>query len=203
MPLIDVPTVHAVTDPGILTDPGFKSRAEAVFHALGPAGAVHLRGPGVSAKLIYLLALDLAPLQEVTGCRLVVNDRPDIARATGAWGVQLTERSLDVPDARLAGGALALGRSVHSADGAREAFASGAAWVIAGPIYPTPTHPGDPGRGEKWLREFASAGGPVIAIGGIHPSQVSNLKSQAAHGVAVRSGVWLAADPGAAAAEYL
>ena len=44
---------------------------------------------------------------------------------------------------------------------------------------------------------------PVIAIGGVAPGRVAEALEAGAHGVAVLRGVWRAADPMTAAAEYL
>lgn len=207
MPLIDVPTVHAVTDPQILADPGFKSKAASVFRALGHAGAVHLRGPGIPLIDLYRLAQLLAPLQAETGCRLVVNDRVDVALAAGAWGVQLRRVSLSIEDARAAAGtakpALEFGVSVHSAIEAAEAVAAHAAWVFAGNVFETPTHPGRSAKGAEFIRDVARTSAVTIAIGGVRPSDVPLLRENGAHGVAAIRGIWAAKDPAAAACAYL
>ena len=140
MPLIDVPTIHAVTDPQILSDPGFMSQAEAVFRALGTTGAVHLRAPEISASRLYSMSIYLTRLQEVTGCRVVINDRADVARAAGAWGVQLGQRSMTIGDARRLVAHSPVGASVHSVAEATRAMDAGADWLIAGHVFETPSH---------------------------------------------------------------
>ena len=202
MPLIDVPTVHAVTDDEILTDPRFKMRAVAVFRTLGAAGAVHLRARSIPASHLYTLAAALAPLQDITGCRLVINDRVDIALAVGAWGAQLTGRSLALGDARRIAPLLALGVSVHTLAEARDAARKGAGWVLAGNVFETPSHPGNEGRGEAFVRELAASGSKVIAIGGIAASQAPSLRAAGAHGIAAIRGIWHRADPAAEASAY-
>jgi thiamine monophosphate synthase len=44
---------------------------------------------------------------------------------------------------------------------------------------------------------------PVVAIGGVTPQRVGELKEAGAYGVAVLGGVWRAADPTAAVIEYV
>ena len=203
MPLIDVPTVHAVTDDEILADPGFKMRAEAVFHSLGAAGAVHLRVRHTPADRLYALATILAPLQDRTACRLVINDRVDIALATGAWGAQLAGDSIALTDAHRIGPTLRLGVSVHTIEAARDVAAVGAAWMFAGNVFETPSHQGRQGRGESFIREVAATRVPVIAIGGVTPADVPGLKAAGAHGIAAIRGIWHSSDPGDAALAYL
>jgi thiazole tautomerase (transcriptional regulator TenI) len=203
MPLIDVPSIHAVTDPRILAEPGFMSQAEAVFRALGTSGAVHLRAPGISASRLYSIASYLKELGEVTGCRLVINDRADIGAAVPAWGLQLGRRSMTAGAARLAAPGLAIGMSVHSMAEAQEAADANANWIFAGHVFETPSHSGIPSRGPGFIGDVTSLGIPVIAIGGILPRHVSSLKAAGAHGVAAIRGIWEAPDPGAAARAYL
>jgi thiazole tautomerase (transcriptional regulator TenI) len=203
MPLIDVPTVHAVTDDSILADPRFKLHAEAVFRTLGAAGAVHLRGRGTAAREIHALARALAPLQDVTGCRLVINDRVDIALSTGAWGVQLPGDSLRPADVRRIAPALHLGVSVHTLEECRRAWREGAEWVIAGHVFATPSHPGTAGHGEDFVREMAGVGAPLIAIGGIGAADAPAVRGAGAHGIAAIRGIWYSPDPASAASTYL
>jgi thiamine monophosphate synthase len=63
---------------------------------------------------------------------------------------------------------LMVGASVHGMEEARRACDEGAAFLLAGPVWPTPEKQGilEPlGPGE--LSEIAALGLPVIAIGGI------------------------------------
>ena len=203
MPLIDVPTIHAVTDPKVLSDPGFFSHAEAVFRTLGASGAVHLRAPGVSASRLYAVSSYLRRLAAATGCRLVVNDRTDVARATGAWGVQLGQRSMVAADARAAAPAAAIGVSVHSLAEATSGAEAGADWLVAGHIFATPSHSDVPGRGVDFIRSLRHLPVPIIAIGCVLPTHVRALLEAGAHGIAAIRGIWESPDPGAAARAYL
>jgi thiazole tautomerase (transcriptional regulator TenI) len=201
LPLKDVPTVHAVTDPASLASPGFAIKAAEVLHALGPNGAVHLRGHGIPGAELWRLALALVPAQQASGGWLIVNDRLDVARAAGARGGQLGQHALLLRDAQLAAPQLRLGVSVHSAPEAQAA--ADADWWLAGHIYPTASHPGAAPRGTALLHELAPLGVPVIAIGGITPANAHEARAAGAHGVAAISGIWGATDPARAATEYL
>jgi len=131
-------------------------------------GATHLlvRKPQASAAEQYQV---LSELVRQAGVPVLVRGRVDLALAAGAAGVNLPEGDIPLAAARrLLGEDRLLGRSVHSAAAAAEAGRAGADFVVFGPIFETPTHPG-PGVGLEGLREAVRAAGslPVLAIGGI------------------------------------
>jgi thiamine-phosphate diphosphorylase len=198
------PAIHAITDHLTLSRPDFLTRAEGVMRALGARGAVHLRGWHTPAARVYELAMALTPLQESTGCWLVINDRLDVALAACARGVQLTSRSMSIADARRCAPSIALGASVHAVEEAVAAHKGGASWVVAGHVLDTPSHPGEIGRGVEFIREIARAIAiPCIAIGGIRPEHVPALRAAGAGGVAAIRGIWSASDAERAATDYL
>lgn len=201
MPLIDVPTVHAVTDDRILATDGFSERAAKVMRALGPAGAIHLRGAMTPAARLFELARALAPLQRETGGWIVVNDRVDVAQAVRARGVQLKTRSLALEDARAVAPAALFGVSVHDNREAR--LAKRADWLLAGNVNETASHPGRAARGESFVRSVVGLGTPVIAIGGILPEHVPRLRELGVWGVAAIRGIWTVGDPATEAVRYL
>ena len=200
-----VPRLHVVTDDDVLADPGFTSRARALLEAHGPALALHLRSPRGSVRRLLEQAEALVPVADEAGALLLVNDRPDVALAAGAHGVQLGERSLPVQATRAILGADALiGCSTHSAAEAVSAAGNGADFVVLGTIWATPSHPDREGAGLGPIRAATSdTGAPVIAIGGVTPERAVEAVAAGARGVAVIRGVWHADDPVAAAAEYL
>jgi thiamine-phosphate diphosphorylase len=172
--------------------------------ALGSKGAIQLRTRWLPAARLYELASALTEAEKSTGCRVIVNDRVDIALASGAHGAQLTSHSLSVEQARVVAPNLPLGASVHSADEAVAAARAGADWVVAGHVYTTPSHPGQPGRGVELVSAITAATTiPCIAIGGILPEHVPALRDAGAHGAAVIRGIWDASDAERAAFDYV
>ena len=127
----------------------------------------------------------------------VVNERVDVALACGADGVHLGERALPPRAARrISGGALLIGRSVHSLESAMAADAEGADYLIAGTMFETNSKPGKTPEGPDLLRRIAGVTyKPVLGIGGVTPSNAPKLIEAGAAGVAVMSGVLAAADP--------
>jgi thiamine-phosphate diphosphorylase len=194
----ELPRVHVITDDAILASPDFSARAEAVLDALGPDGALHIRGHATSGRRLYALAMALAPRASRVGALLVVNDRIDVALAVGGRAVQVGHRSFGVDDVRRIAPTLRVGESVH------EASASRADWVIAGHVFHTPSHAREAARGLDFVREVTRrAGVPVIAIGGVKPNDVAALRDAGAYGVAVIRGIWHDVDNARAARDYL
>ena len=201
--------MHAVTDDDVLARPDALERLRAVMRALGARGALHLRGPRTPVSRQFDLAVPLAAEQAKGGAWLVVNDRVDLAMAAGARAAQLTSRSLTVRQARsLAPAAqLRLCASVHDVTEATFAADDGADWLVAGHVFETPSHPGQPGRGLGIITDVIAAAAahavPVIAIGGVLPEHVAMLRAAGAHGVAVIRGIFGEDDAAAAAQRYL
>jgi thiamine-phosphate pyrophosphorylase len=158
-----------------------------------------------AADLAFLCRRLLGPVRDV-GAALVVNDRADVALAVGADGVQRTGTSLPVDDIRaISGGRLRVGASVHSLEDALDAELKGADWVTFGPVYETPSkRPYGPPQGLDRLAAVArTLRVPVVAIGGITPERVREVRSAGARGVAVISGVLAADDPAGATRRFL
>ncbi len=199
-----VPVVHAVTNDDILLRPEFLRTAADVMTALGARGAVHVRARWLTDRQAMEITSSLVDAARESGCLVVVNDRADVALAGRARAVQLTSRSAGVTDVRAIAPSLRIGSSVHSAAEARDAGLFGADWCVAGHVFATESHAGEPGRGVTLLRECAKATDiPVIAIGGVLPVHVEELVLAGAYGVASTSGIWGAPNAGDAASRYL
>jgi len=81
-----------------------------------------------------------------------------------------------------------VGASVHSVSEAEEAQRLGAAYLIAGHIFPTESKKGVPPRGLSFLRDVCAAVEiPVYAIGGITEDKVRDVLGAGARGVCVMS----------------
>ena len=141
------------------------------------AGCLAVGLPAVQVREKDLPALELAALcrrlRESTrehGALLIVNDRADIALATGADGVQRTHASLAIADIRaVSDRRLRIGVSTHSREEAVGAEVEGADWIVFGPVYDTPSKRryGAPQGLAALERVAAAVRIPVIAIGGI------------------------------------
>jgi len=165
--------------------------------------AVQLRDKDLPGRTLFSLAERLRVATRRTGALLFVNDRVDVARAVDADGVQLGASTLPVDVARtlLAPGAL-IGESTHALDEVRETRAD---FVVFGPVYDTPSKRqyGQP-QGLSALRQVVeSVDRPVIAIGGITPERVRDVRGAGAAGVAVISAILGAERPADAVKAFL
>lgn len=140
------------------------------------------------------------------GAIVIVNDRVDIALACGAAGAHVGQDDLPAAVARrLLGPGAVLGVTCRDPESARRAAAAGATYLGVGPAYTTTTKRGlPPPLGPRGVAAVADAVDlPVIAIAGVTPARVPELLDAGAHGVAVVSALFGAADPGAATAAFL
>ena len=183
-----LPRLHAVTDASVLGAPDFPARA----------GAIAAAGAAVARAAMRLVALAQPPEASV-----FVNGRPDVAQATGAQGVHLGGDDLTPAEARASFPRGWVGRSVHSTREAELAAKAGADYLMVGNVYRTASHPDRPAAGLALVRDSARLGLPVIAIGGIDASRVSEVRDQGAYGVAAITALWRAPDPAAAAMAML
>lgn len=193
----ELPRLHAITDERIARRPDLEGIAAALA-AGAPGLALHARGHTLTGLEHYHLAVRLRPTPSAT-VHLFVNDRLDVALAARADGVQLRTGSLDVADARALGPDWLVGRSVHTPAEAAAAQAAGADYLLAGPVFPTATHPGAAPLGLEDMRAVAAVGLPVIAIGGVTAERIADLRAAGAWGVAAIRALWDADDPAGAA----
>ena len=199
-----LPPLHAVTDDSLLARADFPELARAVLDAGGQGVALHLRGRCTSGALLHELSVGLHEPARSAGALLLVNDRVDVALVAGLDGVHLGGLSLPAAVARrLLPEGCRVGVSVHDPEGA--GAASGEAdYLMVGTVFATPSHPGRTGSGPEGVaRVRAAVGVPLLAIGGVTPERVPVLLAAGAHGVATVRGIWAAARPAAAVAQYL
>ncbi|MFC0329648.1 thiamine phosphate synthase [Paenibacillus sepulcri] len=162
----------------------------------------HLREPARNASELWQ-GVQALLAEGVPAGKIMINDRIDVAWAARLQGAQLSFRSLGVREARMAFPGLRLGCSVHGIEESVVAGQQGADFLIYGHIFATASKLGQEPRGIGALAHMVrSADIPVIAIGGINPERVQQVRAAGAAGVAVLSGIMQAADPMGAALQY-
>jgi thiamine-phosphate pyrophosphorylase len=168
----------------------------------GGVTSVQLRLKQAEARELVQLVRGL--LQALT-VPVLVNDRPDVALATGAAGIHLGPDDMPVELVRrIAPPGFMIGASVGSE---AEAGRAGAAdyWGI-GPWRDTATkHDAGTELGAKGFQRLVALarGKPCIAIGGVRPEDVPFVMAAGGTGVAVVSGILGAADVEVAARAYV
>jgi thiamine-phosphate pyrophosphorylase len=168
--------------------------------------AVQVREKDLGAGDLAALCRRLRAPTIAAEALLIVNDRVDVALAVGADGVQRTSTSLTVRDMiAVADKRLHVGASVHALQEAIDAESQGADWLVFGPVYDTPSKRAfGPAQGLARLSAVTRAVGvPVIAIGGITPERVREVRAAGAAGVAVISAILEADSPADATARFL
>jgi thiamine-phosphate pyrophosphorylase len=192
--------LYVITDDRLV--PG-RSHVEIARAALeGGAGIVQLRDKRRDAGELLPIAREIRGMCRAAGALFLVNDRVDLAAASGADGVHLGQTDLPVREAReLLGPEKLIGISVENAGQTAAAEDEGADYLGVGAIYGSGTKadagaavgPGQIAR----LRRVSSL--PIVAIGGITLERIPEVRAAGADAVAVISSVAAAPDPAAAA----
>jgi thiamine-phosphate pyrophosphorylase len=185
-----LPRLLAFTDRSIRIHPDLAGLAAAIA-ALGPAAGLVARDPDATAAELTALAARLLAIAGPADAAVIVSGRPDIAAGLHAQGVQLRAGDLSPGEARQVLPHGWIGRSVHSGEEGTAAVAAGADYLVAGPIWATPSHPGRPATGLGLIRTLAALGRPVFAIGGVTPARAGEALAAGAWGVAAISAVWV------------
>jgi thiamine-phosphate pyrophosphorylase len=172
------------------------SRANAlceIIRDVSVAGAdwIQIREKDLAGRALAELARHAVAAISETGARIFVNDRLDVALASGAAGIHLGETSLPVEavtEWRQSSGRtdFQIGISCHSLETARAAERGGANYIFFGPVFATPSKAafGAP-QGVEILRAVCnSVGIPVLAIGGVTLENAASCIAAGAAGIA-------------------
>jgi thiamine-phosphate pyrophosphorylase len=178
---------------------GGRPLIDVVRHALdGGVKAVQLREKDLAGAGLFRLAAELRRITSDYDARFLINDRLDVAQAVGADGVHIGVNSVPVTVVRqLAGCNTLILYSAHAIDEALQAQADGADFVTFGPVFATPSKAalGTPCGAKKLADAVAALKIPVIGLGGISLTNVSEALSAKIQGIAVIAAIMTAADP--------
>jgi thiamine-phosphate pyrophosphorylase len=166
----------------------------------GGATLIQLRDKRATDTELAALVTMLMPELSAHGVSLIVNDRVDVALATGAHGVHVGQGDGDPVTirTRLPDGML-LGLSIETIDQARR-VPTCVDYIGAGPVRATATKPDHaPPIGFDGLAQIVAAVRvPTYAIGGLTEADATRVKATGAVGMAVVSTITRATDPEAA-----
>src|SRR5215207_3098653 len=196
--------LYTILDVSLCVGRGLDPLAVLEAFLAGGARLVQLRDKSMSSRERLDLADAVVARVHAAGGLGIVNDRPDIARLSGADGVHVGQDDLSVDDARaILGPGAVVGISTHDGAQIDAALASTATYLAVGPIYATATKDtGYSARGLALVRYAAARlqpaagrpGMPVIAIGGITLERAPEVLAAGASSVAVISDL-LRGDP--------
>jgi len=177
--------------------PQFEHLARAASSTHGVC-AVQLRCKTLSDRLFLQKARMLGEIVSESPALFIVNDRVDVAFASGADGVHLGQDDLDPALARKVLGPEALvGVSTHNATQVASACSQGVDYIGFGPVFdPFSKENHEPVCGIHALREAVRLSGvPVVAIGGICPERLPGLRAAGCHAIAALGAIERAGDP--------
>ena len=183
-----LPKIYPITDARI----SGLSHVEQVRRLIaGGARLIQLREKHAGAGEFFDAAVESIAVAREQGVKVIINDRVDIALATGADGVHLGQDDLLPGDARrLLGEHAVIGFSTHSLEQAEAAIESPVDYLAIGPIFSTTTKENpDPVVGIDGLMAVRKAIGdfPLVAIGGITRSNARSVLGEGAVSVAIIS----------------
>ena len=188
-------TLIAITDGMADGEAGLLRRAAAA--ARGGATMLQLRLKDADARSLVEVARVLV---ETLPIPVIVNDRVDVALASGAAGVHLGADDLPVSAARaIAPDGFIIGASVGS--DAEIGGAAGADYAGIGPVFGTISK-ADAGLSigtSEFARLSARTGLPSVAIGGVTADNAREVIDAGAAGIAAISALLAAKDPETAA----
>jgi len=184
--------LYLITPAAIPDLEAFAAELEAAL-AAGDCAALQIRLKAASDEEIRAAVARLKPICQTHDVALILNDRPDLARATGCDGVHVGQEDASLAEARrIMGEGAMIGVTCHdSRHLAMDAGEAGADYVAFGAFFPTTTkqvkHMAGLDLLEWWQAIFEI---PCVAIGGITPENCGALVKAGADFLAVSGAVW-------------
>lgn len=196
-------SLYLVTDPKLCGDRGVLKTVELAIS--GGVTAVQLRDKNASVHNLVPLAIALLKILKEKHVPLIINDRLDVALATGADGVHLGQSDLDIREARqIAGPNFLIGQTVSRVEEIEfiNTLPTGTLdYLGVGPIFTTTTKlDARDALGPdtvSTLRRLTPL--PCVAIGGISIENAASAWATGVDGLAVVSAICAATDPKEAA----
>lgn len=154
--------------------------------------AVQLREKDLEIVQLIDKAYRLRKITDLYNAKLIVNERVDVALATGADGVHTGYSGIPVRAVRkIVPEEFIVGVSTHGIEEAIKAWEDGADFITCGPVFDTPSkRKYGASIGVDRLKEVVSKVDlPVFALGGIKESNVAEVMAAGAYGVSMISAV--------------
>lgn len=202
-----LPRLYAVVDARTAAARGWHVPDLAAACLAGGARWLQVRGAGVATGVLLRWCDEIVRQAERTGAAVIVNDRVDVARMSGAAGVHLGQHDLPPPAARRQLGPEAIvGLSTHTARQRDDAWSEPLTYVAVGPVYGTSTKA--TGYAPVGLDAVRAAAlrrpeRPVVAIGGITLDRAPAVVAAGAAAVAVIGDLVAGGDPEARVRAYV
>jgi thiamine-phosphate pyrophosphorylase len=169
----------------------------------GGVDCLQLRSKNIETDKYSVMACEFVKMCKDAGVISIINDRADIAIASGADGVHLGQNDLPIEQARkLQMTPMIFGKSTDSLAQLNTAIAELPTYVGLGPVFATPTKPDSKPVGLDYVKQalpiLTDTGVGHVAIGGINESNIEAVLAAGARTVAISSAVTNSPDPMAA-----
>jgi len=178
---------------------GKKSLEDMILQAAkGGVSYVQLREKEISTHYFLEEAITIKRLLKPYKIPLIINDRVDVAMASGADGVHIGQEDMPYKIARkLLGPKAIIGLSVETWEDVKISQKLDVSYIAVSPVFATPTKTDTKGvwglEGLTRIKAFSRHS--LVAIGGINESNVKDVVRAGAHCVAVVSAICAASDP--------
>lgn len=186
------PHIYPITDRELT---GLSHLRQARQMIEGGARVIQLRDKTADSADLFRSARDVCAFAKAKGVNLLINDRVDIALAVSADGVHLGQNDMPAEKARrILGNEALIGVSTHSLRQAAAAIELPVDYIAIGPVFPTSTksdaQPPVSLKGVRSVRD-ATAGVPLVAIGGITRENYTAVLEAGADAVAAIGAILL------------
>jgi len=185
--------LYAIVDAGVLAARAISLAEFSSELVAAGVGLIQYRDKTGSPQQILEAAAQLRAAFAGRECRLILNDRPDLAVLAHADGVHIGQLDLSPEDTRtVVGRNRLIGLSTHNDAQLKAADLSCADYLAIGPVFSTGTKI-DPDpvvglEGVRRARELTRK--PLVAIGGITRQNARSVIEAGADSVAVISGLF-------------
>jgi thiamine-phosphate pyrophosphorylase len=194
--------LYFVTDRGLCGD---KPLTDVVLQAIrGGVACLQLREKDVTTRFFVEEARQIKALMAPFRVPLIINNRLDVALAVKADGVHVGQDDMPYEIAReLMGPEAIIGISVETWEDVQRAEGLDVDYLGVSPVFATPTKTDtkEPWGLEGLIRIRAFSRHPLVAIGGLNPSNAEAVVMAGADSVAVVSAICASPDPYAASRE--
>ena len=199
--------LHAIVDVDASTRASLIPLQVARAFLAAGARVLQVRAKTLGSRAFLELAAACVSAGRSCAASIIVNDRVDIARLSGAAGVHVGQDDLPPAEARrMLGSDAIVGFSTHTLSQVEAAVREPVSYIAVGPVFGTASkETGYDAVGATLVREAARVAGqvPIVAIGGITLDTVASVLDAGAASVAVISDLLTGGDPEQRARAFL